>query len=76
MEVVTAVLPVGEAWAFKVKWDGMRRVPALGDPDQPTRLHTTAGKAAAGRIPVAGGDPGAGGAASGDPRRRGGGLPR
>ena len=40
MEAVTAVLPVGEAWAFKVKWDGMRRVPALGDPDQPTRPPT------------------------------------
>ena len=57
MKAVTGELPVGEAWSFEVKWDGMRVVAAIGDPRQPLRLDTTRGNDAADRFPELGGLP-------------------
>jgi bifunctional non-homologous end joining protein LigD len=57
MKAVTGELPVGEAWSFEVKWDGMRVVAAIGDPQQPLRLDTTRGNDATDRFPELGGLP-------------------
>jgi bifunctional non-homologous end joining protein LigD len=57
MKAVTGELPDGDAWAAELKWDGMRLVAAVGDPDQPLRLDTTNGKDAAARFPELGGLP-------------------
>ena len=40
-QAVTGELPVGEAWAFEVKWDGIRVVAAVGDARGPVGLDTT-----------------------------------
>jgi bifunctional non-homologous end joining protein LigD len=57
MKAVTGELPVGEAWSFEMKWDGMRVVAAIGDPQQPLRLDTTRGNDATDRFPELGGLP-------------------
>ncbi len=57
MKAVTGELPAGEAWAFEVKWDGMRVVAAAGDPRRPVRLDTTGGKDGTDRFPELGGLP-------------------
>jgi hypothetical protein len=51
MKAVTGELPVGDAWSFEVKWDGMRVVAAIGDARQPVRLDTTRGIDATERSP-------------------------
>ena len=57
MKAITGELPAGEAWAFEVKWDGMRVVAAVGDPRRPLRLDTTGGKDATERFPELSGLP-------------------
>ena len=59
MKAVTGELPTGEGWAAEVKFDGMRIVAAVGDPDQPLRLDTTRGLDAAARFPELAGLPAA-----------------
>jgi len=59
MKAVTGVLPAAGSWAFELKWDGMRVVAAVGDPDQPLRLDTTRGLDAAARFPELAGLPAA-----------------
>jgi bifunctional non-homologous end joining protein LigD len=59
MKAVTGELPTGEGWAAEVKFDGMRIVAAVGDPDQPLRLDTTRGLDAAPRFPELAGLPAA-----------------
>ena len=58
MKAVTGELPTGEGWAAEVKFDGMRIVAAVGDPDHPLRLDTTRGLDAAVRFPELAGLPG------------------
>jgi bifunctional non-homologous end joining protein LigD len=59
MKAITGELPTGEGWAAEVKFDGMRIVAAVGDPDQPLRLDTTRGHDAAPRFPELAGLPAA-----------------
>jgi bifunctional non-homologous end joining protein LigD len=59
MKAVTGDLPTGEGWAAEVKFDGMRILAAVGDPDQPLRLDTTRGHDAALRFPELAGLPAA-----------------
>lgn len=59
MKAVTGELPTGDGWAAEVKFDGMRIVAAVGDPDQPLRLDTTRGLDAAARFPELAGLPAA-----------------
>ena len=52
MKAVTGELPWSDdGWAYEIKWDGMRVVAAVGDPDQPLRLETTRGLDAVTRFP-------------------------
>jgi bifunctional non-homologous end joining protein LigD len=61
MKAVTGELPaVDEGWAYEVKWDGMRAVAYVNDPDgRPLRLETTRGLDATARFPELAGLPGA-----------------
>jgi bifunctional non-homologous end joining protein LigD len=59
MKAVTGELPSGDGWAAEVKFDGMRIMAAVGDPDQPLRLDTTRGHDAALRFPELAGLPAA-----------------
>jgi len=51
MKAVTGELPSGDGWAAEVKFDGMRIMAAVGDPERPIRLDTTRGHDAAPRFP-------------------------
>jgi bifunctional non-homologous end joining protein LigD len=60
MKAVTGELPPpGDGWAAELKFDGMRVIAAVGDPDQPLRLDTTRGHDAVARFPELAGLPAA-----------------